>query len=177
MERAPDAVAVTGGEVCLSYAEVGERAGRVAAYLVGCGVGRGDRVAVVMERSADLLVALLGVWWAGAAYVPVDPEYPADRVAFLLADSDPAVVLCERRTRGVVPDGVAPKAVVLDDAEVMSAIDGCPVAGVAVGAGDVAYVMYTSGSTGVPKGVAVPHGCVAGLVGDAGWSVGSGDAV
>ncbi len=177
VERTPDAVAVTGGEVCLSYAELGERAGRVAAYLVGCGVGRGDRVAVVMERSSDLLVALLGVWWAGAAYVPVDPGYPADRVAFLLADSDPVVVLCERRTRQVVPESAGFRSVVLDDAEVAAAIGRCEKVGVVVGAGDVAYVMYTSGSTGVPKGVAVPHGCVAGLVGDAGWSVGSGDAV
>ncbi|APY85021.1 non-ribosomal peptide synthetase [Streptomyces alfalfae] len=177
VERTPDAVAVAGGEVCLSYAELGERAGRVAAYLVGCGVGRGDRVAVVMERSAELLVALLGVWWAGAAYVPVDPGYPADRVAFLLADSDPVVVLCERRTRQVVPESAGFRSVVLDDAEVAAAIGRCEKVGVVVGAGDVAYVMYTSGSTGVPKGVAVPHGCVAGLVGDAGWSVGSGDAV
>ncbi|KOG55644.1 hypothetical protein ADK76_21120, partial [Streptomyces griseoflavus] len=90
---APDAVAVSDGQRRLTYAELGSRAGRLAAYLHGLGVGRGDRVAVVLGRSADLVVALLGVWQAGAAYVPVDAGYPAERIAFMLDDSRPSAVV------------------------------------------------------------------------------------
>ncbi|RZB19442.1 amino acid adenylation domain-containing protein [Streptomyces sp. F001] len=176
--RSPDAVSVEDGERVLTYAELDEASGRLAAYLTAIGVRRGDRVAVVMERSAELLVALLGVWRTGAAYVPVDTDYPAERVAFLLADSAPTAVLCTGRTRRSVPDGTA-RVVELDDAEVVAELAerAAEVPTAALSADDAAYVMYTSGSTGVPKGVAVPHGAVAGLVGDAGWSLGTDDAV
>ncbi|MGI5378894.1 amino acid adenylation domain-containing protein [Streptomyces sp. CA-251387] len=172
------AVALVEGDRSLSYGELWAASGRVASYLAGVGVGRGDRVAVVMERSADLVVALLGVWRAGAAYVPVDAGSPAERVSLVLADCAPAVVVCSEATRAVVPEGVAARVVVVDEpvtaAEVAERPDGCRVP---VAAGDVAYVMYTSGSTGVPKGVAVPHGSAAALVGEREWHVGPDDAV
>ncbi|MEU4203719.1 amino acid adenylation domain-containing protein [Streptomyces sp. NPDC026294] len=179
--RTPDAVAVADAERKDTYEELAAASSRLAVYLSARGVRRGDRVAVVLERSAGLLTALLGVWKAGAAYVPVDCGYPADRVAFLLADSAPVTVLCSQATRPVtqrlVPDGV--RTVVLDDPQVVAAVAACPPGrtGVAVGAEDAAYVMYTSGSTGLPKGVLVPHGSVAGLVSDPRWGVGPDDAV
>ncbi|GCD33594.1 non-ribosomal peptide synthetase [Streptomyces chrestomyceticus JCM 4735] len=113
--RLPGSIAVSDDERSLTYAELNAEAGRLAAYLTSRGVTRGSRVAVLMERSAGLLVALLGVWKAGAAYVPVDAAYPAERVAVMLADSAPAAVLCTGSTRAAVPPGVPGDVVVLDD--------------------------------------------------------------
>ncbi|MFH8407404.1 amino acid adenylation domain-containing protein [Streptomyces sp. NPDC018019] len=178
--QVPGAVAVSDPRRSLSYAELARESDRLAAYLAGRGVTRGDRVAVLMDRSADLLVTLLAVWKTGAAYVPVDPGYPAERVAFLLADSGPSAVVCTAATRDAVPVDAAVELVVLDDDRVRAAVAVAPadsLVPVRVAAEDLAYVMYTSGSTGRPKGVAVPHGGVAGLVGDLGWSVGPRDAV
>ncbi|MFG2732973.1 amino acid adenylation domain-containing protein, partial [Streptomyces canus] len=155
--QAPDAVAVVEGGRRVSYGELDALSDRVAAHLWGCGVGRGDRVAVRLERSADLIGALLGVWKAGAAYVPVDGAYPAERVAFVLEDCAPAVMI------DVVDQGTD------------KGTDKTP--SVAVSGDDLAYVMYTSGSTGRPKGVAVPHASVAALAGEGGWGVGPGDVV
>ncbi|MFJ2192060.1 amino acid adenylation domain-containing protein [Kitasatospora sp. NPDC087861] len=168
-ERTPDAVAVVDGDRALTYRRLDELAGRLAGRLIGRGVRRGDRVAVLMERSADLVVTLLAVWKAGAAYVPVDAAYPARRVAFMVADSGASLVACSAAAGDSVPEGVESIVVTDDVSGDASTVPVCP--------GDLAYVMYTSGSTGVPKGAAVPHRSVAELVGNPGWAVDPGDAV
>ncbi|WNF00137.1 amino acid adenylation domain-containing protein [Streptomyces luomodiensis] len=149
--RTPDAVAVVGadGEEW-SYGELRERADRVAGALAARGVVRGDLVAAVLERSADLVAVWLGVVKAGAGFVPVDPAYPAERIGWMIGDAAPALVLCSEETRALVPAGV--ECLVRDPSEAVG-----PAPSVSVGADDVAYVIYTSGSTGRPKGVAVTH--------------------
>ncbi|KPI15766.1 amino acid adenylation domain protein [Actinobacteria bacterium OK074] len=167
------ATAVESGERTLTYAELADRAARLARYLIGAGVGPECRVAAVLERSVDLVVSLLGVAMAGGVFVPVDPEYPADRVAYLLADSAPAVVLCTTRTRPAVPTGTPGRVVALDDPATAGAVAGQaggplrPTERLApLGADHAAYVIYTSGSTGAPKGVAVSHHGLRNLVAD-----------
>ena len=170
--RAPDAVAVADGDGVLSYGELDAAAGRMAGYLAGLGAGPETVVAVAMERSADLVVALLAVLKAGAAYLPVDPGYPAERIAFMLADARPAVAVSTRAVAAALgwPVRGGPQVVVLDDpgAAAVLAGSGAPgragPGGAGLLAGHAAYVIYTSGSTGVPKGVVVSHAGLASLV-------------
>ncbi|MFI6306035.1 amino acid adenylation domain-containing protein [Amycolatopsis thailandensis] len=169
VEKAPSSPAVTAGGRSWSYAELDRWSGRVARALVERGVRRGDRVGVLLERSAEVLAAWLGVWKAGAVFVPVDPDYPEDRVAFMLTDSAVAAVVCRAGTAAAVPPG--------HQRVLMEETDHGEVALVPVGADDPAYVMYTSGSTGTPKGVAIPHGGVAALAGEPGWDLREGETV
>src|ERR1700733_1489596 len=121
--RTPDAVAVVCEGARLSYAELDGRANRLARYLVSLGAGPERLVAVVMPRSADMIVAVLAVLKAGAAYVPVDPAYPADRIAFMLADAAPVAVLTTTALAGLdLPGGV--RRIVLDGAATMAVVAG-----------------------------------------------------
>ncbi|MFE2145281.1 amino acid adenylation domain-containing protein, partial [Streptomyces sp. NPDC059456] len=171
--RTPDAPAVVSGGVELSYAELNARANRLARHLVACGVGPEGLVAVALPRSVDLVVALLAVVKSGAGYVPVDPEYPADRIAYMLADAEPVLVLTDAATAALLPqdDALIAKRVLLDEPSVQEAV-------AALGARDLhdddrrspalpahpAYVIYTSGSTGRPKGVVVSHAALVNYV-------------
>ncbi|RSM88016.1 non-ribosomal peptide synthetase [Kibdelosporangium aridum] len=169
VDRTPDAVAVADGDRVLTYRELDELSGRLSGRLISRGVRGGDRVAVMMDRSADLVVALLGVWKSGAAYVPVDAAYPAPRVAFMVADSAVSLTVCSAATRDGVPEGIESIVITDEDASDTSVATVRP--------GDLAYVMYTSGSTGTPKGVAITHGTIAELAEDPGWVMEPGEAV
>uniref|UniRef100_UPI0021D180A4 non-ribosomal peptide synthetase n=1 Tax=Streptomyces lycopersici TaxID=2974589 RepID=UPI0021D180A4 len=149
--ESPDAVAVIGADgLEWSYAELAARADRVAGALAARGVRRGDLVAVVLDRSAELVAVWLGVVKAGAGFVPVDPAYPAERIRWMVQDAGPVLAVCSEETRALVPAGV--ESLVRDPAA-----EGESAAPVSVGVDDVAYVIYTSGSTGRPKGVLVTH--------------------
>ncbi len=162
--RMPDAVAVACGDVRVSYGELWERAVRLAGWLRQSGVGAESVVAVCLERGPEFVTVVLGVWLAGAAYVPLDPGYPAGRLEFMLADSG-AGVLVSRRGVGGAQAGEGVVAVWLDDPVVAAGVAAVPAvvpAGVVRG-DQLAYVIYTSGSTGVPNGVGISQGSAASL--------------
>ncbi|MEV0299040.1 amino acid adenylation domain-containing protein [Nocardia sp. NPDC050710] len=165
-----DGVAVVSGDTELSYTELDERSNRLARHLIRLGAGPESAVVMAAPRSVESIVA----WWAvvksGAAYVPVDPSYPAGRIEQMVSDSGAALGVTVSSARAALPDSV--HWIVLDDTGVAARIDA--LAGAAIGDGErlrplrtsnVAWILFTSGSTGVPKGVAVTHsgliGCLA----------------
>ncbi|OIK05272.1 non-ribosomal peptide synthetase [Streptomyces monashensis] len=154
--RTPDAAAVVAEGASLTYRELDARAGRLARELTARGVAPESLVAVSLPRSADLVVALLAVLKAGGAYLPVDPRYPGHRLAAILDEARPCLVLTGSTTAAVLPEHDAPD-VLLDTLDLSGDGTGPEVP---LHAGQLAYVMYTSGSTGKPKGVAITHGCV-----------------
>ncbi|HBL30739.1 MAG TPA: non-ribosomal peptide synthetase, partial [Acidobacteria bacterium] len=160
-DRAPEAVALlvpSAPEEALTYAELERRAGRLARRLRSLGVGIDSRVGLCAERSPAMIVAVLGILKAGAAYVPLDPAYPRERLAFMIEDARLPVLLTEERLLGGLPE--TPAAVVLLEAEDdpgAAQRQPCRLPGAAT-PDRLAYVIYTSGSTGRPKGVMIPHG-------------------
>ncbi|MFH8797516.1 amino acid adenylation domain-containing protein [Streptomyces sp. NPDC017941] len=167
--RTPDAVAVQDGTQSLTYREVDERANRIAQLLSARGVGQDSVVGLALPRSAGQVVAVVAVLKAGGTYLPVDPEYPAERLAFMLSDAAPALVLTDAAIVAGLPRSDCPY-VVLDDPavrrEIADAPAGPPAAASRGHQDQLAYVMYTSGSTGTPKGVGVTHRGVVGLAAD-----------
>ena len=161
--RTPDAVAVTCGDSVVSYGELAARAARLARLLVSQGAGPEQVVGLCLDRGPDMVTAIVGVWLAGAAYLPLDPGYPPARLGHMLAASGARLVV----TRGGLPAGLAaPGTTVVDLADPRAAAelaglpiapsaDRMPAAGLA--GSQLAYVIFTSGSTGVPNAVAVPH--------------------
>ncbi|MGW2778922.1 amino acid adenylation domain-containing protein [Streptomyces olivaceoviridis] len=148
----PDAVAVTHGDQEWTYADINARANRLAHYLRGSGITADTLVAVCLERSPDLIASLLGILKAGAAFVPLDPDYPADRITYMVEDASAALVITSTALAHRLPDTI--DCLLVDtqwpagpetDPEPLASPD------------DLAYVIYTSGSTGRPKGVALEH--------------------
>ncbi|MGB8255052.1 MAG: amino acid adenylation domain-containing protein, partial [Pseudonocardiaceae bacterium] len=173
--RAPDAVAVVFDSKELSYGQLNERANRLARLLIEQGAGPERFVALAVPRGPDMVVALAAVWKAGAGYLPIDPDYPADRIGFMFTDARPALVVTTSTVADRVPEAAGVVRLVLDDAATVDKLT-------RYAGGDVveadrmrpmsrahpAYVIYTSGSTGLPKGVVVTHASVVDL---AAWAV------
>jgi amino acid adenylation domain-containing protein len=169
VERSPRVVAVVYQEQELTYSELNERANRFAHFLIAQGIGPEDVVALALPRSLEMIVALLGILKAGAAYLPIDPDYPAERVAFMLEDAEPACLITTSEMTSQLPE--RPYRLLLDHPASALALEQSLISN----PGDQqrlqplrpqnsAYVIYTSGSTGRPKGVLVTHRAVVRLV-------------
>ncbi|NTX50273.1 non-ribosomal peptide synthase/polyketide synthase [Myxococcus sp. CA039A] len=155
VQRTPDAVALQVDALSLSYRELNARANQLARVLRRNGVKQEVRVALALQRGLDMVVGVLGVLKAGGTYVPLDPSYPYERLAYVLKDSAAQVLVAHSILRDELPDTGGPQ-VCLDEIDLSPEED--TDLGVTVDADQLAYVLYTSGSTGRPKGVMVTHG-------------------
>lgn len=169
----PQAVAALCGGDQLSYGELNRRANQVAHYLRSQGVVRGQRVAILLERGFELIVALLGVLKSGGTYVPLDPRYPSSRIAHMLHDSAARTLLTQEALLDANPDLVRMSSELnvtaldgdVERARIIDQFEGNPnPAELGVTPRDLAYIIYTSGSTGAPKGIKVPHASVVNLI-------------
>ncbi|MFF7022875.1 amino acid adenylation domain-containing protein [Streptomyces klenkii] len=158
-ERTPERTAVADAEESLTYAELAGRTHALTRALTGRGVRPGDVVGVLVGRRAALVVTLLAIQAAGAAYVPLDPDFPAARLAHIATDAGLAAVVLDPDLAGRLPEGTPGVRIPLTGRETAA-----PAAPVARRDGDLAYVLYTSGSTGEPKGVEVSHGNLVNLL-------------
>ena len=166
-EQTPKRIAVVCGDERVSYRELNDRAGRLAAYLRSCGVGPEVLVGILMERSLDLLVALLGVLKAGGAYLPMDISYPAEMTHFMLEDAGLEVLLTHKELAEKRPELHAVNRVRVicvdeqcEEIESANELESGKTEQAGVGEENLAYVIYTSGSTGRPKGVMITHGAI-----------------
>lgn len=167
VERTPDACALVFAGQTLSYAQLNRRANRLAHYLSARGLRAEDRVAVFFERSFDMVVSLLGILKASAAYVPVDPDYPAERLIYLFEDCRPSLLITSRAMRARLPDaiGTTVPVIELDGDAYRSAAETLPERNpdpkaMGLTPKHLAYLIYTSGSTGRPKGAMNEHAAV-----------------
>ncbi len=168
--RRPQAVALLSGEGRLTYRELDERSDALAGELARRGVRRGDLVGLFAERSPLLVTAILAVLKAGAAYAPLDPAYPRQRLALMLGDLGAATVLVQPELAARLPIEPARALALTPEVFAPGAKGSAPAAATRAGGGDLAYVIYTSGSTGTPKGVAVSHSSVVRLVRETGYA-------
>jgi len=176
-ELRPGAIAIADGHEEVTYRELVTRARRLAGWLQANGVGHETPVGVCLERSVDLVVSLLGILEAGGAYVPLDPAFPHERLAHLIGDTGLSVVLATSVSAASLPAVPGMSVLCLDQAN--EAVVAAPAPSPAATSGaSLAYVMYTSGSTGQPKGVAIPHRAIVRLVRNTDYAqIGPGDVV
>ncbi|NTY62682.1 amino acid adenylation domain-containing protein [Mycolicibacterium sphagni] len=161
--QTPDAQALTCQGASMTYRDLDAETDRLARVLAASGVGPGKRVALLLPRASEAIVAMLAVVKTGAAYVPIDPAVPATRMQFVLADSTPTVVLTNTALADLL-DGQDLRIIAIDDLANSGAETSTGAALSSPRADDVAYIIYTSGTTGTPKGVAIPHGNVTRLL-------------
>jgi natural product biosynthesis luciferase-like monooxygenase protein/amino acid adenylation domain-containing protein/non-ribosomal peptide synthase protein (TIGR01720 family) len=154
--RTPAATALVFEGATLSYAALNERANRLAAFLRKKGIHSGSLVGICIDRSIEMMVGLLGILKSGAAYIPVDPTYPVDRINYMLRDSNVSTLLVNRYTRQLIAEGTVPFMLSLDDAALLADED-AKNPETDLPATSLAYIIYTSGSTGRPKGVMISH--------------------
>jgi amino acid adenylation domain-containing protein/thioester reductase-like protein len=161
--QTPDAIAVTFQDEQLTYQELNQKANQVAHYLQSLGVKPETFVGVCIERSLEMVVALLGVLKAGGAYIPLDPSYPSDRIAFMIEDSSLPIILTKQAQLENLSQESAQIVVLENEWEIIERYSSKnPISNVATD--NVAYTIYTSGSTGKPKGVQILHGTVVNLL-------------
>ena len=163
--RTPEGVAVVYGDERITYRQLDERSNQVGHYLrERHGVVEETLVGICMERGVEMLVGLLGILKAGGAYVPVDPDYPGDRIGYMLLDSGTRVVLSSEQSLGVIPREYGGEIVSVDG--LWSTIGGMAKSGLvsSLKPHHLAYVIYTSGSTGRPKGVMIEHSSLVNLI-------------
>ena len=159
-QQQPDSPALVFQDEVLTYREVDRRADRIARELRGEGVERGDIVGICLYRSLEMVVGLYGILKAGAAYLPIEPDLPEERIAYMLSNAGTQVVLTTSQCLpGLSPHGV--RTLVLDELVAESEEGTVAAPEVEIRPGDLAYVLFTSGSTGEPKGVMVSHGAIA----------------
>jgi amino acid adenylation domain-containing protein len=163
VRRTPDAVAVEFGEDRLTYRDLNRRGNQLAHHLISLGVRPDQLVGICVERSLEMIVGVLGILKAGAAYLPLDPEYPVDRFKYMLEDAGTTVVVTLERFKDRLPETETPAVLLDGDAELLATQEtqdpGSPCT-----ADNLVYVMYTSGSTGKPKGTAIRHRSVVRLL-------------
>lgn len=154
----PAAIAIVSDDRQISYSELDERSGQLANYLLQEGIGKGSLVAVCMARSPELIISITAILKAGAAYVPIDPAYPHQRIAFILSDTRAALLITDDALN-ITPDEQLPVRIlhVSDHWQQRVALLPAAISDVSIVPEDLAYVIYTSGSTGEPKGVMVAH--------------------
>ncbi|MFF1906128.1 amino acid adenylation domain-containing protein [Kitasatospora sp. NPDC058218] len=162
-ERHADNVALICADTRLTYGELNSRANRVARTLIERGIGRGDLVGIGLDRSPDVVVAVLAALKTGAAYVPVDPAFPAERIRQVIDDADPRIVLTPTATPANLAEW-STRCLSITDAAGGRADGDAADPGVEVQADDLAYVIYTSGTSGTPKGVEISHGALCNLL-------------
>ncbi|RKI15449.1 amino acid adenylation domain-containing protein, partial [Corallococcus praedator] len=166
VQRAPSAVAVEHEGQRLTYAELDSRANQLAHHLKSLGLPPEARVGLCVERGLDLMVGLLGILKAGGCYVPLEPAYPRQRLAYMFQDSGVAAVVTQQALRDSLPEHSLPTVCLDSDAPVLARQSTQATQGPRVAADQLAYVLYTSGSTGLPKGVGITHRSIVHLVRD-----------
>ncbi|MEQ1975256.1 amino acid adenylation domain-containing protein [Xenorhabdus sp. SGI240] len=161
VERTPDATALVFGASQLSYAELNYHANQLAHHLIASGVRPDDRIALCVDRSLDMIIGMYGILKAGAGYIPLDPEYPTERLTYQLSDSKPVWLLTQRHLQAHLPAQDIPT-LLLDDDDHRNAVAQQPIHNpdirrMGLQPHHLAYIIYTSGSTGQPKGVMLEH--------------------